>query len=167
MAELRIAEIYRSLQGESSFAGWPCTFVRTAGCDIRCGYCDEPAALRAGERVSMAQVLDRVRALGCELVEVTGGEPLLQPAVPALVEALLKEDYRVLIETGGHRDISVLDSRCHVILDVKTPGSGMVQVQADYAYQPLTGSFLETFGFGTGNTALNVTLTAAVTMRAL
>ena len=127
MAELRIAEIYRSVQGESSFAGWPCTFVRTAGCDIRCRYCDEPAALRGGERMELAEVLERVAALGCGLVEVTGGEPLLQPAVPELVRALLKAEYQVLIETGGHRDISVLDPGCHVILDVKTPGSGMVE----------------------------------------
>jgi len=126
MAEVRIAEIYRSVQGESSFAGWPCAFVRTGGCDIRCSYCDEPAALQAGERMSLSQILERVDALGCGLVEVTGGEPLLQPAAPELVAALLK-DHEVLIETGGHRDISVLDPRCHVILDIKTPGSGMSQ----------------------------------------
>lgn len=125
MAELKIAEIYRSVQGESSFAGWPCTFVRTAGCDIRCRYCDEPAALRSGDRMPLEQVLERVAALGPGLVEVTGGEPLLQAAVPELVSALIKDDYVVLIETGGHRDISVLDPRCHVILDIKTPGSGM------------------------------------------
>ena len=122
MAEVRIAEIYRSVQGESSFAGWPCAFVRTGGCDIRCSYCDEPAALQGGERMSVSQILDRVDALGCGLVEVTGGEPLLQPAVPELVAALLK-DHEVLIETGGHRDISVLDPRCHVILAHKRRSS--------------------------------------------
>lgn len=122
---LRIKEIYRSIQGESTFAGWPCTFVRTAGCDIRCTYCDEPHAFQGGDRMSIEDVLARVRELGLELVEVTGGEPLLQRELPALCLALLDDGRRVLVETGGHRDISSLDPRVHVILDIKTPGSGM------------------------------------------
>jgi len=122
---LRIKEIYRSIQGESSFAGWPCTFVRTVGCDLRCSYCDEPHAFSGGERMTIAEILMRVKELGVQLVELTGGEPLLQPALPELCSELLREGYRVLIETGGHRDISTLDPRVHVILDVKTPGSGM------------------------------------------
>lgn len=127
MAELRIREIYRSIQGESTFAGWPCGFVRTAGCDLRCAWCDEPAALGAegSERMSVADVLARVAALGTRLVEVTGGEPLLQSATPELVARLCGAGYEVLVETGGHRDISPLDPRCHVILDVKPPGSGV------------------------------------------
>lgn len=126
---LRLAEIYRSIQGESTFAGWPCTFVRTAGCDIRCVYCDEPQALtaRGAERVSLETILARVKALGCGLVEITGGEPLLQRDVPELVRRLCDHGYEVLVETGGHHDISPLDRRCHVILDVKTPGSGMAE----------------------------------------
>jgi len=125
MTELRMREIYASIQGESTRAGWPCVFVRTAGCDIRCVYCDEPHALRGGERMSVDAVLERVRGFGLPLVEVTGGEPLTQAAVPELVERLLDEGYEVLVETGGHRDISVLDPRAHAIVDVKTPGSGM------------------------------------------
>lgn len=128
MAEgLRIREIYRSIQGESTWAGWPCTFVRTAGCDIRCVYCDEPHALTAagGRRMTLDAVLARVKELGAPLVEVTGGEPLLQPATPELISRLCAEGYDVLLETGGHHDISGLDPRCHVILDLKTPGSGV------------------------------------------
>lgn len=118
-------EIYRSIQGESSFAGWPCAFVRTVGCDIRCVYCDEEHAFSGGERLSIEDVLERVQALDVPLVELTGGEPLLQRAVPELARRLCDDDYEVLVETGGHHDISVLDPRIHVILDVKTPGSGM------------------------------------------
>jgi 7-carboxy-7-deazaguanine synthase len=122
---LRIKEIYRSIQGESTFAGWPCTFVRTVSCDLRCTYCDEPHAFSGGEWLSIDAILERVGELGCELVELTGGEPLLQDALPALCVRLLDAGHRVLIETGGHRDISPIDRRVHVILDVKTPGSGM------------------------------------------
>jgi 7-carboxy-7-deazaguanine synthase len=125
MASLRIREIYRSIQGESTFAGWPCTFVRTAGCDIRCVYCDEAHAFSGGERLDTDEIMARVDALGVPLVELTGGEPLAQPATPELAKQLLERGYQVLVETGGHRDVSVLDPRCHVILDVKTPGSGM------------------------------------------
>lgn len=124
-ASLQIREIYRSIQGESTFAGWPCTLVRTAGCDIRCVYCDEPEALDSGEGLTIEQILERVRGLGTRLVEITGGEPLLQRATPELVERLLADDREVLVETGGHHDISPIDPRAHVILDVKSPGSGM------------------------------------------
>jgi 7-carboxy-7-deazaguanine synthase len=127
VAELRVREIYRSIQGESTWAGWPCVFVRTAGCDIRCAYCDEPHALVAsgGERLALEEVLERVAALGTRMVEVTGGEPLLQKAVPELVTRLCDAGYTVLVETGGHHDISVLDPRAHAIVDVKAPGSEM------------------------------------------
>ena len=127
MAELRIREIYRSIQGESSFAGWPCTFVRTAGCDIRCVYCDEEHAFTGGTRMTIEQILARVAELRTPLVELTGGEPLLQPAAPALVRELCDAGHQVLVETGGHRDISPLDPRAHAIVDVKTPGSGMCE----------------------------------------
>ncbi len=125
MAELRLKELYRSIQGESAFAGRPCTFVRTTGCDIRCRWCDEPEAFTGGERVSVDEVLERVAALGVGLVEITGGEPLLQEAVPELVYRLLEAGHEVLVETGGHHDISVLDPRAHAIVDVKCPGSGV------------------------------------------
>ncbi|HTO55702.1 MAG TPA: 7-carboxy-7-deazaguanine synthase QueE [Myxococcota bacterium] len=127
MAELRIKELYRSIQGESTFAGWPCVFVRTAGCDIRCVYCDEAHAFGGGERLTLDEILERVSKLGTRLVEVTGGEPLAQKATPELVRRLCDAGYEVLIETGGHHDISVLDSRAHAIVDVKTPGSQMSQ----------------------------------------
>jgi 7-carboxy-7-deazaguanine synthase len=125
-ARLRIREIYRSVQGESTLAGWPCTFVRTGGCDIRCVWCDEPHALTAegSELLSIDEILARVRAQGTRMVELTGGEPLLQPALPALVTALCDAGFEVLVETGGHRDISVLDPRARAIVDVKCPGSG-------------------------------------------
>ena len=126
MPELRIKEIYRSIQGESTWAGWPCVFVRTAGCDIRCTYCDEPQAFTGGEKLEIDQVLERVASLGTRLVELTGGEPLLQSAAPVLVRRLCDAGYTVLVETGGHHDISVLDPRAHAIVDVKTPGSAMV-----------------------------------------
>jgi 7-carboxy-7-deazaguanine synthase len=126
MAELRLKELYRSIQGESTFAGWPCVFVRTAGCDIRCVYCDGAHAFTGGERVTVDEVLARVAALGVRLVEVTGGEPLAQKGTPELVRRLCDAGYEVLIETGGHHDISVLDPRAHAIVDVKTPGSQMM-----------------------------------------
>jgi 7-carboxy-7-deazaguanine synthase len=125
MAELRIKELYRSIQGESTYAGWPCVFVRTAGCDIRCVYCDEAHAFSGGERLTSDEILERVAKLGTRLVEVTGGEPLAQKGTPELVRRLLEAGYEVLVETGGHHDISVLDPRAHAIVDVKTPGSGM------------------------------------------
>jgi 7-carboxy-7-deazaguanine synthase len=125
MASLRIREIYRSIQGESLFAGWPCAFVRTAGCDIRCVYCDEAHAFNGGEQISLDDLEEQVAELRVGLVEITGGEPLAQPATPEVAARLLDRGYTVLVETGGHRDVSVLDPRCHVILDVKTPGSGM------------------------------------------
>jgi 7-carboxy-7-deazaguanine synthase len=125
MASLRVREIYRSIQGESTFAGWPSGFVRTAGCDIRCVYCDEVQAFSGGERVSLDDLEERVAELRVPLVEITGGEPLAQRATPELASRLLDRGYTVLVETGGHHDVSALDPRCHVILDVKTPGSGM------------------------------------------
>jgi len=125
MAELRIKELYRSIQGESTYAGWPCVFVRTAGCDIRCVYCDEAHAFSGGERLSSDEIFERVAKLGTKLVEVTGGEPLAQKGTPELVRRLLDAGYEVLVETGGHHDISVLDPRAHAIVDVKTPGSQM------------------------------------------
>lgn len=125
-ARLRIKEIYRSVQGESTWAGWPCTFVRTVGCELRCVYCDEPHAFSGGENLEIDEILERVAALGVRLVELTGGEPLQQRALPELVRRLCDAGYQVLIETGGHCDISPIDPRAHLIVDVKTPGSGML-----------------------------------------
>jgi 7-carboxy-7-deazaguanine synthase len=121
---LLIHEIYASIQGESTFAGLPCTFVRTSTCNLRCRWCDTPQAFTGGERMSLTEVLDRALATGTPLVELTGGEPLLQPAAPKLLEALCDAGKTVLIETSGERDVSVCDPRVHRIMDLKAPGSG-------------------------------------------
>jgi 7-carboxy-7-deazaguanine synthase len=126
MSELVVNEIFHSIQGESSFAGRPCVFIRLTGCNLRCSYCDTAYAFHEGERVSIEAILSRVAAYGCSLVEVTGGEPLLQPETPALLAALCDAGYETLLETGGSLDISALDSRVRRIVDVKCPGSGMV-----------------------------------------
>ena len=121
---LLIHEIYASIQGESSFAGLPCSFVRTTGCNLRCSWCDTTQAFHGGQKLSRADVLAQVLALNTPLVELTGGEPLLQAAVPLLLRELCDAGKTVLIETSGERDISVVDPRVHRIVDVKAPGSG-------------------------------------------
>lgn len=121
---LRVNEIFHSIQGESSYAGWPCVFVRLTGCNLRCLYCDTRYAYEEGVDLEMAEILDRVAAFSCDMVEVTGGEPLLQREAFRLVEALLDRGYRVLVETNGSMDISPLDPRCASIVDVKCPSSG-------------------------------------------
>jgi 7-carboxy-7-deazaguanine synthase len=121
---LLIHEIYPSIQGESSFAGLPCCFVRTTGCNLRCSWCDTPQAFHGGTKLSRAEVLQRALAFGTPLVEVTGGEPLLQPAVLPLLSELCDAGKTVLLETSGERDISQVDPRVHRIVDLKAPGSG-------------------------------------------
>jgi 7-carboxy-7-deazaguanine synthase len=121
---LRINEIFHSIQGESSFAGRPCVFVRLTGCQMRCVWCDTEYAFHEGAWRSVAEVVAEVAAFGCRLVEVTGGEPLLQPAVQPLMTALCDAGYEVLLETGGGLDISTVDARVRRIIDVKCPGSG-------------------------------------------
>jgi 7-carboxy-7-deazaguanine synthase len=123
---LVIHEIYRSLQGEGTFAGLPCVFIRLTACHLRCRYCDTAHAFHSGQTLLIEEVLIRALDLGDELVEVTGGEPLLQPAVFPLVERLADAGKVVLIETSGSLDIAPLDPRARVILDLKTPGSGEV-----------------------------------------
>jgi 7-carboxy-7-deazaguanine synthase len=124
---LLVHEIYRSLQGESTFAGLPCVFVRLTVCNLRCVYCDTPHAFNQGEVMCLGDVVARVLALGDDLVEVTGGEPLLQTEVHRLMSQLADLDKSVLLETGGAIDTSAVDPRVRVILDVKTPGSGEVE----------------------------------------
>jgi len=121
---LVVNEIFHSIQGEATHAGIPCVFVRLTACDLRCRWCDTEYAFHAGESLAIPAILERVAAFGCPLVEVTGGEPLLQRHTPDLVRALLEAGHEVLVETGGHLDIAVLDPRARVILDVKCPGSG-------------------------------------------
>jgi len=98
---LRISEIFKSIQGESTYAGFPCAFVRLAGCNLNCSYCDTPEARQGGEEKSIEEIMDKVRSLGGKLVEVTGGEPLLQDETPILVRMLLDEGFEVLVETNG------------------------------------------------------------------
>ena len=121
---LVIHEIYASVQGESTFAGLPCTFVRTTGCNLRCSWCDTPQAFYGGTRKSRADVLVLTLAQGTQLVEVTGGEPLLQPGVVPLLRELCDAGRTVLLETSGEADVSTVDARVHKIMDIKAPGSG-------------------------------------------
>ena len=103
---LRVTEIFRSIQGESTHAGRPCTFVRLTGCPMRCVWCDSEYTFSGGEHMSLDDVLVRVRAFGCQLVEVTGGEPLAQDEAFVMIERLCSEDFEVLVETGGSLDVS-------------------------------------------------------------
>jgi 7-carboxy-7-deazaguanine synthase len=121
---LLVNEIFYSIQGESLNAGRPCVFVRLTGCNLRCSYCDTRYAYGEGEEMSAAQVLGRVAGHGCRLVEITGGEPLLQPHAPALIGTLLDEGYEVLLETNGTLPTDRVDRRCIKIVDVKCPASG-------------------------------------------
>ncbi len=121
---LRVSEIYLSIQGESSHAGRLCAFVRLTGCHLRCGYCDSAFAFYQGERMEIDEVVRRVQQLGAPLVEITGGEPLLQPGVYPLMEALLALGFTVLLETSGSIDIRLVPPAVHKIVDLKTPSSG-------------------------------------------
>jgi 7-carboxy-7-deazaguanine synthase len=122
---MRITEIFYSIQGESSFAGLPCAFVRLTWCNLRCSWCDSEYTFTGGVEMSVDEVLEKVRGYGCPLVEITGGEPLAQKRECCeLARRLCDEGYTVLIETGGSLDASVLDPRVIKILDVKCPGSG-------------------------------------------
>jgi len=122
---MRVCEIFTSIQGESSYAGLPCTFIRMTGCNLRCSYCDTVYAYHEGKELSEEDIIREVRHAGTSLVEITGGEPLLQKEVLRLVKRLLDEGYMVLIETNGSMNIKEVDKRAVVILDIKTPGSGM------------------------------------------
>jgi 7-carboxy-7-deazaguanine synthase len=124
---LLIHEIYRSLQGESTFAGLACVFVRLTTCNLRCVYCDTPHAFHEGEAMGLDQVVGRALELGDDLVEITGGEPLLQPEVYPLMVRLADAGKTVLLETSGAIETRAVDPRVRVILDVKTPGSGEVE----------------------------------------
>jgi len=119
-----INEIFYSVQGESSYAGQPCVFVRLTACDLRCSWCDTPYAFHEGRKRPLEDVLAEVEGFGCGLVEVTGGEPLLQEEVYPLMEALVAKGKRVLLETGGHRSIERVPDAVVAIMDVKCPGSG-------------------------------------------
>lgn len=123
---LKINEIFFSVQGESTWSGLPCVFVRLTGCHLRCGYCDTEYAFHEGSKKTLDEILAEVRRIAgsCRLIEVTGGEPLLQPAVHPLMSSLADARFTVLLETSGACDISACDPRVIRIMDLKTPGSG-------------------------------------------
>ncbi|MBS0170576.1 MAG: 7-carboxy-7-deazaguanine synthase QueE [Nitrospira sp.] len=124
---LKVTEIFHSIQGESTHAGKPCVFIRLTGCPLRCTWCDTAYAFYGGHDVTQDEVLAQVRAFGCPLVEVTGGEPLSQPEAFPLLTRLCDEGFQVLLETSGAIDTAGVDRRVHVVLDVKCPGSGMAE----------------------------------------
>jgi 7-carboxy-7-deazaguanine synthase len=119
-----VTEIFKSIQGESTFAGLPCVFVRLTGCNLRCHWCDTAYAFHGGQKMTVDEVMVRVHQLGGKLVELTGGEPLLQDDVYPLTERLLAEEFRVLVETSGERPVDRLPRAVIKVVDVKCPGSG-------------------------------------------
>lgn len=123
---IRLTEIFFSIQGESSYQGLPCVFVRLTGCNLRCSWCDTEYSFTGGETLSVEEVMERVRAYPCTLVEITGGEPLLQKGARTLADQLLAADYTVLCETSGERDIDLMPLGVKRIIDLKAPGSDEV-----------------------------------------
>jgi 7-carboxy-7-deazaguanine synthase len=121
---LRVTEIFHSVQGESTWAGLPCTFVRLTGCPLRCAWCDTEYAFHGGQRMTLDEIVARIDELGTPLVEITGGEPLVHANAFVLAERLLERGSTVLVETSGAIDVSPLDARVHKIMDLKCPGSG-------------------------------------------
>jgi len=122
---LKVNEIFKSIQGESTYAGLPCTFVRLAGCNLRCTYCDTSYAYYDGSELSDSDIISKIEEYGVRCVEFTGGEPLLQEETPQLLKTLLDKGYNVLVETNGSICIGCLDKRLIFIMDYKTPKSGM------------------------------------------
>ena len=122
--KLTVNEIYLSVQGESTWVGLPCVFVRLTFCDLRCTYCDTEYAFYEGNKMALEEIVEKVRSFGCPLVEVTGGEPLLQPNCVPLLQMLCEAGFTVLLETSGAHDIASVDPRVHRIMDLKTPSSG-------------------------------------------
>ena len=121
---LLVNEIFYSIQGESIHSGRPCIFVRLTGCNLRCSYCDTRYAYEQGVNMEITEIINRIAAHRCRLVEITGGEPLLQSQTPILIYRLLENGYEVMLETNGSLDISSVDGRCIKIVDIKCPTSG-------------------------------------------
>ena len=122
---MQITEIFHSIQGESTYAGRPCVFIRLTGCPLRCTWCDTEYAFYGGQELSDEDILSQIRSFNCPLVEVTGGEPLAQPGCFPFISKLCDAGYTVLLKTSGAIDITPVDPQAHVILDIKCPGSGM------------------------------------------
>ena len=122
---MKVNEIFYSIQGESSFAGWPCAFIRLAACNLRCSYCDTEYAFSDGKDMSQGEILAAVTAYPVKLVLVTGGEPMLQPEIHGLFQELLDAGYTVCLETGGQVPLESVDRRVRKIMDLKCPSSGM------------------------------------------
>lgn len=122
---LLVTEIFYSIQGESTWAGLPCVFVRLSGCNLRCHYCDTPYAYEAGAPISINEIIRQADGFGCKRLTITGGEPLLQEETPLVVSRLIESGYKVSMETNGTLDISQIDPRCVKIMDIKCPSSGM------------------------------------------
>ena len=123
---LKVNEIYHSIQGESTNAGLPCVFIRLTGCDLRCSYCDTEYAFYDGKDYSIKQIVDEVKKYNCKLVEITGGEPLMQDESITLMKKLCDEDFDVMLETAGNMPIKNVDKRVKLIMDLKCPSSGMM-----------------------------------------
>ncbi len=136
---LKVNEIFMSIQGESSYAGRPSVFVRLAGCNLRCSYCDTRYADNEGQHLGIADVIEAVTSYRCPLVEITGGEPLIQEGTPELIRRLLDQGFTVLLETNGSLDIGCVDERCVRILDVKCPSSGESEKNLPENQAKLTG----------------------------
>jgi 7-carboxy-7-deazaguanine synthase len=125
---MKVCEIFLSLQGESTYAGLPCVFIRMSGCNLRCVYCDTAYAYEEGVEMTEDEVFERAIAYGINLVEITGGEPLVQKDVLPLIKRLLDSGLAVLVETNGSISVSGVDRRAIIIMDIKTPGSGMCEM---------------------------------------
>jgi len=121
---LKVNEIFYSIQGESSFSGIPFVFVRLAGCNLRCSYCDTKYAYEDGEEFTVEYILKEVKKIKCNYIEITGGEPLIQVDTPFLVDSLIDKGFTVLVETNGTKDISVVSDKATIIMDIKCPSSG-------------------------------------------
>ena len=121
---LEVTEIYKSVQGESTYMGLPCVFIRLTGCNLRCVWCDTPHAFHDGKKLSIHQIIDKVKSYDIKLVEITGGEPLLQKEVFPLMESLLKNEFKVMLETSGSLAINNVPTKVIKIIDLKCPGSG-------------------------------------------
>ena len=124
---LQVCEIFYSIQGESSSAGYPCIFIRLSGCNLNCSYCDTTYAYNPGQEYLVDQIIKSIDCYPCRLVAITGGEPLLQEQTPKLVSELIQAGYSVLLETNGTIEVGALDVRCKKIVDIKCPASGEVQ----------------------------------------